>query len=521
MLDWGSKMGKKSFVVLLLWTIFIFADKLIPIVETTQRKDQWCWSGCSTPILNYYGENVSQGLIVEYAYGDSAVNQWNWLTGHSAVQYQGKTYYPHGINEILANWDTDSKAYYRALTESEWRKEVDDGHPFVIRWGWNSGGGHFVVGMGYLDNGNYQIMDPWFGCGYTIQSYNWVNSAKGGQGNWTHSLTTIRDVPVEKYDVLVAAGSGDGKYAEGEMVKIVADEAPLGYLFDRWTGNVDNVIGTFDSVATFTMVAENLVFTAIYKEVETIDSSALSDNFLFIAGWDALADSYGSSAALDTTKVVSDTTVLCTLKTVADNVNNEEWAWSQITVSSDTTFDKVDMIKIRYCSPKELRLMLDQEELSLAGVAYEVALPGTSKDTTLYIPIVRFKQPADIADSLVKDLLMEKVSGLSIALSNRDETVSFTVSELRLNGYVGKAVSLLGIEELAVTKQLVQHERQVALRGFEGPIAVSLYAFNGQLLVKENLCESVRTLALPDVSNRLVLIRVVGSHGVFTQKLKL
>lgn len=514
-------MKRNIVLILLLWSVMVFADKIIPIAETIQRKDQWCWSGCSTPILNYYGESVSQGLIVEYAYGDSAINQWNWLVGHAAVEYQGKTYYPHGIDEIMANWNTDTKAYYRALTEAEWRSEVDAGHPFVIRWGWNSGGGHFVVGQGYLDNGNYQIMDPWFGCGVTIQSYNWVKSAKGGQGNWTHSLTTDREVPVEKYDVLVAAGSGTGKYTEGETVQIVADQAPSGYIFDKWNGNTNKVTGTFDSVATFTMVAENLTFTALYKQEEVIDSSALSKNFLFIAGWDALADSYGSKATLDTTKVATDTTMLCTLKTVTDNAADEEWAWSQITVSSDTTYDKVDMVKIRYKAQKELRLILDQEELSLKGAAYEVILPATENDTTLYLPLNRFAQPKDVADSLEKPLLMEQVSGLSLALKDRDETVAFAIRELQLNGYVEKTVSLLGIGDKVSAQQLVLQGDRIRLHGFTGPVRISLYALNGKLLMQQESVTSVTEVRLPDLSDQMVLLKVTGLHGVFKQKLKL
>lgn len=507
--------------LMLLLVLFSFAEKVLPITETTQRKDQWCWSGCSTPILNYYGESVSQGVIVEYAYGDSSINQWNWLVGHAAVQYQGKTYYPHGIDEIMTHWNTKNRVYYSALSESQWQSEINAEHPFVIRWGWNAGGGHFVVGIGYLDSGKYEIMDPWFGCGYTVSSYNWVKTAKGGQGQWTHSLTTDRDVPVEKYDVLVAAGSGDGAYSVGETVTIVADEAPVGYIFDRWGGNTGKVIGTFDSVATFTMGKENLVFTAMYKTGEVIDTSDLSENFLFIAGWDALADSYGSTALIDTAALLSDTIVHCSLKTVADNSVDDEWAWSQISVSSDTTYDKVDLVKICYRSEGQLRLILDQEGLSLAGAAYEVTLPASVDDTTLCIPVTRFSQPLNIADSLKKSLNMAQVSGLSLALVKRDEEVGFSISALQLNGYVEKSVSLLQMVTAPVSRRVTISHRELQLHGFEGALSLALYSLNGQLLYNNSLSATERSFVLPAMANRFVLLEVRTPQEVFRQRIRL
>lgn len=514
---------KKSMLLITLVVTFLVADKLIPIEETIQRKDQWCWSGCSTPMLNYYGESVSQGEIVEYAYGDSAINQWNWLVGHSAVQYQGKTYYPHGINEIMDNWNTDNEVHYSSLSQSQWKSEVDAGNPFVIRWGWDAGGGHFVVGMGYLSNGNYQVMDPWFGCGYTVQSYNWVATAKG-KGNWTHSLTTDRQPPSSEYEVLVAAGSGDGMYKSGETVRIVADEAPEGYIFDKWNGAISKVSGSFDSVATFTMIAEDLVFTALYKSAPVIDTSRLSENFLFIAGWEGIADNYGSQASVDTSKLASDTLISATLKTVKDDAAKEEWAWSQVSISSDTTYDEVNLVKVVYRSEGTLRLSLVQEELSLMGAAYGVVLPKSTSDTTVYVPIDLFTQPSGIADSLKKPLKLETVSALAIELESRDVETSFAISEVRLNGYVEKSVSILGAKGLLQKREIGLSTKGLQLSGFNGgEYLLELFTTNGQLLHHRGLSRvelMQGTVSLPELSNRVFIVRLSNATEVITQKVR-
>jgi hypothetical protein len=54
----------------------------------------------------------------------------------------------------------------------------------IARWGWNSGGGHFVVVNRYK-SGNVYFNNPLSGA--TIWSYNTFKTANGS-GTWTHTL---------------------------------------------------------------------------------------------------------------------------------------------------------------------------------------------------------------------------------------------------------------------------------------------------------------------------------------------
>jgi hypothetical protein len=75
------------------------------------------------------------------------------------------------------------------LTKVTIDDELSNGRPFVIRWGWYTGGGHFVVGYGKSGNTIY-YMNPWYGEGKKIADYDWV--IDDGNHQWTHTnvLTT-------------------------------------------------------------------------------------------------------------------------------------------------------------------------------------------------------------------------------------------------------------------------------------------------------------------------------------------
>jgi PKD repeat protein len=63
-----------------------------------------------------------------------------------------------------------------------------------MRFGWTTGGGHFLVGYGYDQNGAYlDYMDPWPGRGDTKSLYSWVVHAS--DHDWTHTLQFTTNVP--------------------------------------------------------------------------------------------------------------------------------------------------------------------------------------------------------------------------------------------------------------------------------------------------------------------------------------
>lgn len=170
----------------------LYSDVTLSVPERFQEYSNWCWAGSGQAVLYYNGQYPAQCEIANYAWSTTkccsgstnfydrvkGCNKANWLYGTDG-----------SIEGILDNWGIDSTGMDEPLTWTESVQELDDGYPFVIRFGWSSGGGHFLVGYGYISSGSYlKYMDPWPGEGYTTSLFTWVVSAS--DHDWTHTLTT-------------------------------------------------------------------------------------------------------------------------------------------------------------------------------------------------------------------------------------------------------------------------------------------------------------------------------------------
>ncbi|ESU21433.1 hypothetical protein FEDK69T_25000 [Flavobacterium enshiense DK69] len=188
-------MRKTILFFVLFLSLYDLKAQYLAVPQVIQEQDQWCWAGVTKSILNYYGTNVSQCEIADYArqvitwhnFGsvncctnpNSGCNYWNYNWGNSG-----------SIQDILVHFgNIQNYGYANPLSLSQILTQISAGRPFVVRWGWVSGGGHFVVGHG-INGSNISYMNPWFGEGHHISTYNWLVS--DGNHDWTHTniLTT-------------------------------------------------------------------------------------------------------------------------------------------------------------------------------------------------------------------------------------------------------------------------------------------------------------------------------------------
>jgi ABC-type bacteriocin/lantibiotic exporter with double-glycine peptidase domain len=161
--------------LVLLWTNVALAT-VLNVPQRYQEQTQWCWAGCSQAILEYYGTIRTQTEIAQY--GTDGANIWNWLYGSSTDPTR------NGIDLILLHFAGLSTTPHATISEPQVQTEITARRPFVIRWGWDSGGGHFVVGKG-IEGDYVYLMDPWYGP--TINTYSWV--VRGSSHTWTDTLT--------------------------------------------------------------------------------------------------------------------------------------------------------------------------------------------------------------------------------------------------------------------------------------------------------------------------------------------
>lgn len=189
-------MKKQLYLFFLLFVINVCNSQILNFSAEIQEQDQWCWAGVSKSILDYYGESVSQCQIAEYArtvidwhnFGSincclnpsQGCNYWNYNWGNAG-----------SIQDILVHFGSiQNYGFGNKLSLSQITTEISAGRPFVIRWGWVAGGGHFLVGYGISNTNSIHYMNPWFGEGLHISTYSWM--VGDGNHDWTHTniLTT-------------------------------------------------------------------------------------------------------------------------------------------------------------------------------------------------------------------------------------------------------------------------------------------------------------------------------------------
>jgi len=89
-------------------------------------------------------------------------------------------------------------------------------------------------------------------------TYSTANSADG--------VVWVKSGAVQPYTLTVQGGTGSGNYGAGMWVSIVAEGAPAGKVFDRWTSSGGGILADASSPNTsFNMPAQSVTLTANWK----------------------------------------------------------------------------------------------------------------------------------------------------------------------------------------------------------------------------------------------------------------
>ncbi|OHX14934.1 hypothetical protein BI347_06755 [Chromobacterium sphagni] len=165
-------------------------SKVLNVPLTVQEHSQWCWAGSSKGVLGLYKQTPSQCAIANWAFGI------NYACGNSNFNWNSDANSPNNmyggggsLQDILTHWGVSNFSVNDYLTWAHVVQDIQANRPFVMRYGWTSGGGHFIVGRGYQtgSGGNYiYMMNPWPGEGMTYASYSSVVSAS--DHDWTDTL---------------------------------------------------------------------------------------------------------------------------------------------------------------------------------------------------------------------------------------------------------------------------------------------------------------------------------------------
>jgi len=244
--------------------------KVLAVPLTVQEQDQWCWAGSSAAVLAYYGTPVAQCNIAEYTRLNATWHNFGSVNcctnpNQGCNYWNYNWYYAGSIEDILSHWGVGTTPLGSALSLIQSTDEITGNRPFIIRWGWTTGGGHFVIGHGVEGNTMY-YMNPWPGEGMKIADYNWV--VFDGSHTWTHSQTTT--IPVYTINASVQAGSGtvtcDTPVSRGDSSVCGITES-MGYLLSSFTDDgFDKLSSVTNNSYVITNVIANHIITASFSD---------------------------------------------------------------------------------------------------------------------------------------------------------------------------------------------------------------------------------------------------------------
>ncbi|MFA5405051.1 MAG: C39 family peptidase [Ignavibacteria bacterium] len=213
---------KKIIFILILFGNVLYSQYL-RVPQVFQEQDQWCWAGSSACVLKYYGKNISQCTIAEYT---RTVSTWhnfgsvNCCTDPS----QGCNYWNYNwgtsgsIQDILQHWGVQNSGVSNALSTTQIQTELNSQRPFIFRWGWTTGGGHFLIGHGYISSTSQMYyMDPWFNEGLHIATYSWIVS--NADHSWTHTNVISTNPSIPSVPVLLYPAQGSTNVSQPIVFK--------------------------------------------------------------------------------------------------------------------------------------------------------------------------------------------------------------------------------------------------------------------------------------------------------------
>ncbi len=227
----------KKILIISISFIMLFTGynkaQVLNVPQVIQEQNQWCWAGVSKCVLDYYGYPNQQCTIAEYArsvitwtsYGSvnccddpgQGCNYWNYNWGYSG-----------SIQDILVHFgNIQNHGIGDALTLNQINTEITGGRPFIARWLWTNGSGHFVVGHG-VNGSDVYYMDPWFGEGLHISTYSWLVNDGNHTWDMTNILTTspseINDLILQEDIIKIYPNPTSGKLTINSNSKITSIE---------------------------------------------------------------------------------------------------------------------------------------------------------------------------------------------------------------------------------------------------------------------------------------------------------
>ncbi len=191
-------------IIIFLFSYNVSNSQILNVNQIIQEQTEWCWAGVTKCVLDYYGHIHAQCEIAEYTRTVATWHNFGSVNCCTNPNY-GCNYWNYNwgsigsIQDILIHFGSiNNYGLNTYMAQNFINTEINAQRPFIARWGWVSGGGHFVVCHGQVGNTIY-YMNPWFGEGLKYANYNWF--VNDGNHSWTHTnVLTTNPSDIEEQD---------------------------------------------------------------------------------------------------------------------------------------------------------------------------------------------------------------------------------------------------------------------------------------------------------------------------------
>jgi hypothetical protein len=183
-----------------------------------------------------------------------------------------------------------------------------------------------VSGGGTFNDGSSRTVTATANSGYRFVNWTENGSQVSTSASYMFTLSSNRTLvanfelipPTPTYYTLtVNGGSGSGSYTAGTQISVVANAAPSGQIFDKWTGNTGGLANLNSASTTYTMGSAAATIEATYKNLPPPPSSdaTLSGLSLDVTG---LTPAFSPSVTNYTLTVVNSVTSVTISATAND-----------------------------------------------------------------------------------------------------------------------------------------------------------------------------------------------------------
>jgi len=161
------------------------AGKVLNFSMDAQEQTNWCWAAVSRSVAHFF---TTSPFWTQCEIATKALKLEIGGIACCTKPVTSKCNIPWYLGRALDTVGAFKNRLDKAAPLSTLKSEIDKDRPLCVRVAWNTGGGHFLVILGWKSKNNvtyFEIDDPIHGR-QTIKQSKFTNNYKGS-GSWSHS----------------------------------------------------------------------------------------------------------------------------------------------------------------------------------------------------------------------------------------------------------------------------------------------------------------------------------------------